>query len=143
MSIQIQHILQVNVFGFGQGQMDILCKKSSLPDVLRFIENNFPGVESNLNNLEPIQSNRDASVYILPRCAYLDMVGDNQEVLDAEVVVSWMSVTDVECADDLHEFNPQYAEGFQMLSTVTGCNAILWTHSILSVQKDFTWMVIA
>lgn len=133
MSINLQKVLKVNVFAFGQGQMDFMCKKSSLPDVLRFIENNFPGVEGN----------RDVSVYTLPRGAYLEMVGDNQEVLDAEVVISWVYVTDAECADDLHEFNPQYAEGFQMLSTVTGCNAILWTRSILSVQKDFNWMVIA
>lgn len=143
MSVQIQKILQVSVFGFGQGQMEFMCKKSSLPAVLLFIENNFPAIQSNLNNLEPIPSTRDASHYILPRCAYLDMVGDDQEVLDAEVVISWVHVTDAECADDLHEFNPQYAEGFQMLSSITGCNAILWTHSILSVQKDFTWMVIA
>lgn len=140
MSVQIQKVLKVNVFGFGQGQMEFMCKKSSLPDVLRFIENNFPAIESNLNNLEPIQSNRDASVYILPRCAYLDMVGDNQEVLDAEVVISWVHVTDVECKDDYVEQAPQYAEGFQMLSEH---NVILWTHSIVSSKKDFSWMVIA
>jgi len=141
--MSIQHILNVSVFGFGQGQMEIMCKKSSLPAVLVFIENNFPGCETNLNNLEPIPSTRDASHYILPRCAYLDMVDGNQEVLDAEMVVSWMHVTDADCANDLHEFNPQYAEGFQRLSTITGCNAILWTHSLLSVQSDFGWMVIA
>lgn len=142
MSIQIQHVLKVTVFGFGQNQMEIMCKKSALPEVLKFIERNVPAIESNLDNLEPIQSNRNTSWYILPRCEYLDMVDGNQEVLDGEVCISWWYVTDVECADDLHEFNPQYAEGFQMLSTVTGCNAILWTHSILSCKKDFSWMVI-
>lgn len=122
----------VAVFCFGQGQFEAITTLEGVPELLKFIQNNIPNAIKDLDKRARIPHGQGYRI-------------------EGELITTYEGTGDATFEELLVYFEPlpEALEGIYGADLIEGKQILLhhkaavWTHSITSIQDEFSWMIIA